>query len=86
MATACSASGLTLAEQRTSSPASQSRRPIHSIGQASVFATSEPRLTGFYEQIGREGIESWEAGRISRLAPAIRNLLIEFGVAVGEMR
>jgi ATP-dependent exoDNAse (exonuclease V) beta subunit len=39
----------------------------------------------FLEQIGREGIESWDAGRISRLAPAIRNLLIELGVATGEI-
>ena len=37
------------------------------------------------QQISREGIESWDAGRLSRHAGAIRNLLIELGVAADEV-
>jgi ATP-dependent exoDNAse (exonuclease V) beta subunit len=37
------------------------------------------------QQIGREGVESWDVGRIRRHAGAIRNLLIELGVAADEM-
>ncbi len=39
----------------------------------------------FLEQIGREGIESWDAGRLSRHTGAIRNLLVELGVAANEI-
>jgi ATP-dependent exoDNAse (exonuclease V) beta subunit len=37
------------------------------------------------QQVGREGVESWDAGRIRRHAGAMRNLLIELGVAADEM-
>ncbi len=40
---------------------------------------------GLLQQIGREGIERWDADRVGRHAGAIRNLLSELGVAAGEM-
>jgi ATP-dependent exoDNAse (exonuclease V) beta subunit len=39
----------------------------------------------FFEQIGREGIESWDTVRLSRHTGAIRNLLVELGVAANEI-
>ncbi len=66
--------------------AGESEPQSHSFDWASQrlrkVGTAAHRLL---QQIAREGVESWDEGRIRRHAGAIRNLLIELGVAADEM-
>ena len=59
--------------------------PAHTFDWASQRLRQAGTATHkFLEQIAREGIENWNVARVRQYAGAIRNLLIELGVAADE--